>query len=79
MAKFMLVCIGVDDGEVHSVYGIDEPLDPKDIKSLQPAVDCGEDVPLKNCKPGCMPTLYTHSSPGCRYVYHAGRWVMICD
>lgn len=79
MAKFMVVCIGVDDGEVKGVYGMDEPLGPKHTESLQTAKDCGQDVPVQNCTPSCLPMLYTHSSPGCRYVYHGGRWVMICD
>ena len=77
--KYMVIYLGVDDGEIVDVYGTDN-IDHKigKIEASDPADDVVKDISINAFEPGSMPVLYTHESPGCRYVYHGGRWRRIC-
>jgi hypothetical protein len=76
MAEYMVFYLGIDDGEIHGVFESDkvgvinseaETVDEKGLPHLG-AVE----------KIECVTTLYTKSSPGCRYVRLGNIWVKVC-
>ncbi len=76
MAKYMVVYLDVEDGEVQGVYGSDKL---KEVDSAGTTVYEGELPHLAAVdKIKKIKTFYAKSSPGCRYVQVGGIWVKIC-
>ena len=74
MSEYMVIYIGVEDGEIKGVY---------ESNQLGAVGDQAEEVPLSVDR-GALVDIDSitvsaaASSPLCRYIRHGGRWIRVC-
>ena len=77
MAKYMVIYVGVDDGEVEAVYESNTlgEIDGRAKEATKP----GAPLPIELVSDKAIATFYAESSPGCRFIHRRDcRYVKVC-